>query len=88
MGRIFTLRWIIPGYDQVFIAPIFSLAATILWCLAGDRMDWPASTVIPVGMFLTLFLTMGMGPSLAEWRLTGQHRLSPGELSGSAYSKI
>jgi hypothetical protein len=88
MGRVFTLRWIIPGYDQVFVAPIFSLTATILWCVAGDRMDWPASIVIPVGMFLTLFFTMGMGPSLAEWRLTGKHRLSPGELSGSAYSRI
>lgn len=76
-GRIRTLRWIIPGYDQVLLAPLCSLsvaAATVAACVLG----LPPEIAIPIASSLVLLITLNMGPSVKRWRLTGNHRIAPG----------
>ncbi|NQT12930.1 MAG: hypothetical protein HQ582_09280 [Planctomycetes bacterium] len=76
-GRIRTFRWIIPGYDQVLVAPLSSLgvgAATIAVCMLG----LPPEVAIPIALSCVLLITLNMGPSVKRWRLTGNHRIAPG----------
>ena len=88
LGRIVTMRWIIPGYDQVFVGPICAMAAGLLSNVGLGLAGLPTSVAIPVGIFATVFLTLTMGPTLGAWQLTGTHRLSPGAISTTAYGKI
>jgi hypothetical protein len=77
-GRIFTLRWIIPGYDRVFLTPLatLGLGLTIPYVLINMRLD-PA---LVLGLSLPPFLIAGLlgGPSLLQWRMTSPARLVPG----------
>lgn len=74
-GRLRTGRLIIPGYDQVLVAPLLILATGVL--LPGMLIDlgaplpFVAAAVAP----LLVVLTFGMGPTLEQWRLTGAYRL-------------
>jgi hypothetical protein len=77
-GRIFTGRWLMPGYDQVFVAPLLAafLGAMLLWVcwLYGVDLLFGGPPAISV----TLLLILGMGPTLKEWRLTGNHQIVEG----------
>ena len=76
-GRIRTGRWIIPGYDQIFVAP---LAIAIIGILAVDRFRPPFLTdevALAGGLALAMLVCTTAGPDLARWRLTGHHRLVP-----------
>lgn len=78
MGRLATFRWIIPGYDVVFVAPLctllFPMATYVmfatLWGLEADVSG-------PICLALGVFITFNMGPDLNRWELTGQHRIGP-----------
>lgn len=76
-GRICTGRWIIPRYDQVFVAPFTALVvgAALSGLLIGLRLPQDAALSISVSAVLIIALTMG--PSLSEWQLTGLHRMNP-----------
>jgi hypothetical protein len=75
-GRLWTLRWIIPGYDKVFLAPL--ACGVVAWVgpllLEGWGLElWYG---MPISIGLALFIGLGGGPSLKSWRLTGQYRLT------------
>jgi hypothetical protein len=74
-ARIFKLRWIIPGYDVVFLAPILMS----LWAVAtiGIQFEWavPASLIGPVQIAGLILINAFCPPSLDAWRLTGNHRI-------------
>lgn len=74
-GRIWTLRWIIPGYDRVFIAPICALIAgpATLVLLRACGLPQDASLIFAAGM-VVLVATL-TPPRLRTWRLTGHHRI-------------
>ena len=76
LGRIFTGRLIIPGYDMIFIAPIYILLAGTLLpfalCLLGVNFTLTAE----ISFFMIFFLALSLPPNLREWRLTGAHRIS------------
>lgn len=77
-GRIRTGRWIIPGYDKIFLSPLvvgFFLALSA--CLA---IFSPQAVALNSGItaMLSVFFTIYLSPDLNEWRLTGHHRISPG----------
>jgi hypothetical protein len=78
-GRVMTGRWIIPGYDCVFVAPLCTLLVVLIGetigILAGSA-DW-ATIVYPLTMAAALIVALNMGPSLGRWRLTGHHRIVP-----------
>jgi hypothetical protein len=76
-GRIRTFRWIIPGYDQIFVAP---LCVVLIGMLAVDRFR-PAflsdEVALAGGLALAMMVATTAGPDLTRWRLTGRHRLVP-----------
>jgi len=76
-GRLLTMRWIIPGYDKIFIGPAVTAFAGCFLpriLLANGWSDLNAFSFSLAIVFLLLLLT---GPSLRNWRLTGKHRLLP-----------
>jgi len=77
-GRILTGRWLIPGYDQVFVAPLLAalLGAMLLWVCWLYGVDLLFGG--PPALSVSLVLVLGMGPTLKEWRLTGNHRIEEG----------
>jgi hypothetical protein len=78
LGRLALGRWIVPGYDQVFVAPIVCILIGVAAYHAPGWTDWPPLLVTPVAVTLTWWALFGMGPSLRTWRLTGNHRIVPG----------
>lgn len=77
LGRIATFRWIIPGYDQVFLAPIVGalLVAFGPQALAGIGLPWEFGIAALIG--LLVIVALSMPPTLDQWRLTGHHRIVP-----------
>jgi hypothetical protein len=76
-GRIMTLRWVIPGYDQLYVGPLCTLLVPWPFLYTSWRWGIPYEITVPPGAALTLFVALCCGPSLRNWRLTGQHRIVP-----------
>jgi hypothetical protein len=76
-GRIWTLRWIVPGYDQVFVAPLAAVLVAILAPYFLWRIGLPHEIALPAVLTVVLWIVLGTGPSLQRWRLTGSHRIVP-----------
>jgi hypothetical protein len=85
-GRLFTLRWIIPGYDQIFVAPFIASAmavaiqgtAVFLLNPRGMRLaanPWPGIAISCLGVTVCLLILLVAGPQLESWRMTGKHRI-------------
>jgi hypothetical protein len=82
-GRLWTGHWVIPGYDQVLVAPLLGVALGAMtgytcWVLGVDYI-YTASATLTVGLTMVLCI----GPSHKEWRLTGNHRIVPGSQQGA-----
>lgn len=76
-GRLATGRLIIPGYDQVFLAPILALiVGSAAWKVPGWLGVNPIF-VTPFAFVLVWWIIYAMPPSLKQWRLTGNHRIAP-----------
>ena len=78
-ARIRTARWIIPGYDKVFIGPLCVPLAgfATLALLRACRVPPPSSLTTATGVAILAALITP--PSLRRWRLIGQHRIVPGQ---------
>lgn len=76
-GRLFTGRWIVPGYDKVFIVPLLVILASTFVPYELWTNGLPAPAVLGISLALTLLLALNGGPSLRRWRLTGHHRIAP-----------
>jgi len=74
-GRLRTVRWIIPGFDRVLVAPLAALA--LGYFLPRWLVAWavPLPVVAMLSTFAIAMITLGVGPSLSDWHLTGKHRL-------------
>jgi hypothetical protein len=74
-GRLATFRWIIPGYDQIFLGPVLVVLGMALavalgaWSGLGPRV----SSAMAVSFLVLLALTSP--PTWRRWRLTGHHRI-------------
>jgi hypothetical protein len=78
-GRIATGRWIIPGYDYVFLAPLCTLCVALA-CFRLGLAIGPGSWQLvfcPAATAAVLIVALNMSPSLGHWRLTGHHRIMP-----------
>ncbi len=76
-GRLRMFRWIVPGYDQIFLAP---MGVILIGLLAVDRFRPTFLTeeyALAIGLGLGLMVTTAAGPDLTRWRLTGHHRMVP-----------
>jgi hypothetical protein len=77
-GRLWTFRWIIPGYDKVFVAPLAAVLIGSLLPGVAAAHGLEPEFAMPPALSLALLAGLSLGPSLLNWRLTGQHRLVPG----------
>jgi hypothetical protein len=82
-GRLATRRFIIPSYDQIFVAPLLVL----LIGMGGPRIlwHWEANDSLTAGiaMFAMVAVALGMGPNFSRWQLTGNHRIVVRRPAGS-----
>ena len=76
-GRLLTGRWIIRGYDQVFAAPLLATFMAVSLTFVGWFLRVDPTISGPIVVAVILMIAIGMGPSLREWRLTGNHRIIP-----------
>jgi hypothetical protein len=72
-GRIMTLRLIIPGYDQVFVAPICTMLAGPICLGILMAAGVPLEISLSVATGLTVLVALIMPPRLRHWRLCGRH---------------
>jgi hypothetical protein len=77
-GRIFTGSWIIRGYDQVFATPLLACFIAFSFRVAAKLAGIDPTVYCPILLALVIMILFGMGPSLKEWRLTGNHRITVG----------
>jgi hypothetical protein len=87
-GRIFTGRWIVPGYDQVLVAPlcVLVLAWFLPFLMPRTRLSGEISLAICVAVLV--LVSRGMGPSWPRWLLTGNHRLVPAITNRQEFQEI
>lgn len=74
-GRWATGRWIIPGFDRIWLAPILASLATV----AARDVCRAIGLIGFEGVALTAALAglvyVNLAPDLTTWRLTGEYRL-------------
>jgi hypothetical protein len=87
-GRIVTLRWIVPGYDQVLLAPLAIAGAAVAGHCLIVLFPEQVAFIVPGTAVAILMCAFNLGPSLARWRLTGHHRLSPTFLMAKKQSEV
>ncbi|HLJ11652.1 MAG TPA: hypothetical protein VKU82_10700 [Planctomycetaceae bacterium] len=87
-GRIFTLRWIVPGYDRVFLTPLVTMLVTTIGLAAPSQWAIDVDVAVSVTLSLVFMTTLNLGPSLLTWRLTGNHRLSPATLMANSKAEV
>ncbi len=89
LGRFTTFRWIVPGYDKVFLAPVAAglvAVVSVPWLLS---MGLPRGVVAPGALTLALLALSLPGPRLRSWRLTGHHRITPAfTKAGNQYVQV
>lgn len=76
LGRVFTLRWIIPGHDKIYVAPICIILVSVGAVHAADALGLGPIWQFELAVFLMVFLALALPPTLKDWRLTGQHRIA------------
>jgi len=74
-GRIFTARWIIPGYDYVFLAPLAVVITGVLLAPALALAGASAAIALAGGFAGTLLISLIAPPTRRHWLLTGRHRI-------------
>jgi hypothetical protein len=85
-GRILTLRWIIPGYDKILVAPALAFVVGSAFQGLACKMFLPQFGGIavnsPIGILVSaggvcayLLIMLNLGPGLEAWRMTGNHRI-------------
>jgi hypothetical protein len=84
LGRLLTGRWIIPGYDQVYVAPVLAVVVGASVASVTLQQGLNPAITLPIGVVVVLFICLGLGPSLRAWRLTGNHRITEGSQRNAA----
>jgi hypothetical protein len=77
-GRLWTLRWIIPGYDKVLLAPLMLIVVNVFTGITIARFGQASIPyALPISETMLLLVALCSRPTLRQWHLTGRHRLMP-----------
>jgi hypothetical protein len=76
IGRIGTRRWFLPGYDQVFLAPLATVGAGFLLPGLFGWFGLPALVAGPFTIALTMFIILSAPPTMESWHYSCSCRLS------------
>ena len=91
MGRLFTLRWIIPSYDRAFASPLCIVLTAVFAPAAIDDLSAWLGAALPTPhlvLALSLMEALILGPTLRDWRLTSRCRLSRGLLNAKEFVEL
>ena len=89
VGRLLTLRWIIPRYDALCVGPLSIVTVALVFGLAGHFwLCVPLDILTPAVLTLTLWTACLSGPSAERWKLTAPARLVPGRLNRSRFEEL
>lgn len=80
-GRIATRRWMLPGYDIMFVAPLVALFVAFVLPKLLLLISVPPIVAFPFSTAVTIWLCFGMRPTIVEWHYTGHFRI-PNEIPG------
>ncbi|MHC5538937.1 hypothetical protein ACYOEI_12015 [Singulisphaera rosea] len=75
LGRLATGRWIIPGYDQIFMASIVTCVAPFVIALGLRQIGASDEVIGSMAIASALFVVLKTGPRLETWGLTGRLRI-------------
>jgi hypothetical protein len=77
-------RLIVPGFDQIFAAPLAAIATAIVGAVVIRHSgSWhPAAHAVFFG--LIWFILLACGPTMRNWVLTGEHRFRPCIVGGTS----
>jgi hypothetical protein len=80
LGRLGTFRWVIPGFDRVFLTPL----CVVIWGGVVPLILRPYGLRIwaPTTIAGAIAIVLGGGPTLKNWQLTGKHRIQPRPTGG------
>jgi hypothetical protein len=88
-ARIRTFRWIIPGYDKIFVAPVCTILAGPISVGLLQMYRVPLGVCLPAATGIMVLVALITPPRLRRWRLTGQHRMvSPASRPNTAFVKV
>lgn len=73
-GRFATGRWIIPSYDQIFLAPLAVMLVTGFLPVMARRAGANPEFYLPIGTAIVLLIAFNAGPMVKRWELVGEHR--------------
>ena len=76
LGRLRTGRLIVPGYDQVFLAPAAVALTGILGPMVLKSFGVPGTLALEMSFALSIFAAAALPPSVERWHYTGQHRIA------------
>jgi hypothetical protein len=76
-GRILTGRWVIPGYDVVYLAPAVIVLVSVIAFAVQYATSITPRIAFSISAGIAVWLALTLAPTLRVWQLTGHHRLSP-----------
>jgi hypothetical protein len=82
-SRLVSGRLIVPGFDQIFIAPLMAVAVAVVGGVVIRRSGSLYPEAHSVFITLILFVLLAGGPTMRNWVLTGEHRFLPRFASGA-----
>jgi hypothetical protein len=71
--RVFTRRFIIPGYDKVMIAPLCITLVGVLMPYLLRHIGLSMRFALEISFFSFMMIAFTLPPSLKEWHLNGFH---------------
>jgi hypothetical protein len=76
-SRVAFGRLLVPGFDQIFVAPLIAIAVAVVGgIVVRSSGSWyPAAHAFFIT--LILFILLAAGPTMRNWVLTGEHRFRP-----------
>ena len=83
-ARLATGQWLAPGYDVVYLTPLFAWCAGVI-CIGilFQQPEWAVIYLAPLVASLVLFLCLALGPDMRTWQLTGKHTIRKVRLDGN-----
>jgi hypothetical protein len=86
LGRIATLRLIIPGYDSAILPPLATAIVAFILPKTLTAFGLQPIIVFPLSTSIVAWLALALPPRRDDWQFTGHHRIAYRFLAGSEAS--
>ncbi|MFK5923835.1 MAG: hypothetical protein QM496_16780 [Verrucomicrobiota bacterium] len=74
LGRIKLRKFIIPDYDKVYLAPVFSILGGIIMYLVASSLGNIHGLAESLAIATSLQIILSARPTIREWTYTGQYQ--------------